>query len=64
MHHPESQRHSVIVISNPATIHSTNVDESDSSNNIMGSNEESKTLVPVTDEKDVKPSQEEMQDVR
>ena len=65
LHHPESQRHSVIVISNPTTIHSINADESDSSNNILGRNDESKTLMPVTDEKDVNASsQDEMQEVQ
>ncbi|ONK67370.1 uncharacterized protein A4U43_C06F19470 [Asparagus officinalis] len=49
---PQSQKHSIILISNPTTIHSINADESDGSNNIEETNEESRALVPNTDEKD------------
>lgn len=62
VHPPESQRQSVIVVSNPTTIRPISTDENDSGNNIQESNKEpSKTLVPVTDEKDVDASSQAVQ---
>lgn len=57
--HPQSQSHSVIIISNPAATHHINTDESDSSNIIQGNKEEPGTLLTVTDEKSVEASSRE-----